>query len=74
MFRNVDWHTVGRFFVHVLLIALGAAFVAIEQWIAGHNFGAYQVLAMSVNTIVFTAVEKFFMSQGAPLPSSGMQK
>ena len=64
---TINWYLVGRFFVHVLLIALGAAFVYIEQWITGHNFGAYQVLAMAVNGLVFNAVEKFFFNQGVPL-------
>jgi hypothetical protein len=65
---TINWYLVGRFFVHVGLIALGAAFVYIEQWVSGHNFGQYQVLAMAVNGLVFNFVEKFFVSQGTPLP------
>jgi hypothetical protein len=67
---NINWYTVERFLVHVLLIGLGAAFVYIEQWVTGHNFGQYQILAMAVNGLVFNFVEKFFINQGVVLNTS----
>lgn len=74
MFTPTNWQITKRLMVHVFLVALGAAFVAIEQWISGHSFGSYQVLAMAVNTVVVTAVEKFFFNQGITLPATAINQ
>ena len=65
---QIDWIGFEKILVHAAIIALAAVFVYVEQLFVGHNFGAYQVLALAINSIVIKAAQKFFGNYSVTVP------
>lgn len=66
-FATIDWVGVKKVLVHALIVGLGYLVMVGEQMITGHNFGAYQMLAMTINSIVIKFLQKFFGTYEVPV-------
>lgn len=66
-FMKIDWVGVKKVLIHALIVGLGYLAMTGEQMITGHNFGAYQMFVMAINSVVIKFLQKFFGTYEVPV-------